>query len=61
MAKKVKEVNTDQEDLQKAIKLLKDSVGFINYIPNRKIIHNQGYNMSYDLASAIDKFLNKYK
>ena len=59
MAKKVN--NTDKEDLERAVKLLKATVGFINERPNTRIRNdNQEYITSYELASAIDKFINKH-
>lgn len=44
-------------EIEEAIKLLKESVGFINVIPNRKAYGE--YKTSYELASAIDSFLRK--
>ena len=38
---------------EKALKLLSESVNFMNKVPNRK------YGNNYEICSKIDKFLNK--
>lgn len=48
---------------EKALKLLKESVYFMNQVPNNSIIGEGGSNYKtfdhYKLCSKIDKFLNK--
>ncbi len=46
-------------EYDEAIKLLGESVKLINFIPNRKAYGS--YPTSYELASAIDRFLKRQK
>lgn len=53
-------IKVDQKelDLERAIELLKESVYFINIVPNKRY-DGPLYEKSYELASNIDKFLNE--
>lgn len=56
-----KKVDTNKEELEIAVKLLKASVKFINETPNRRLRSSQDYDTSYNIASDIDKFLIRYQ
>ena len=49
--------NQYKEDLKKAITLLEEAVYFINYIPRSDKV--RGFKDSYELATAIEKYLNQ--